>query len=77
MPRATSLSSSISQSSSPWKQKYSSPTQALLGSGTIHGLQERKFWMRPTLTPGSCTYIQLSGNSSGCLTMSTTDRKSR
>ena len=53
MPSSTSLSSSISQSSSPAKQKYSRPTQALVGSGTIQGLQERKFWIRPTSTSGS------------------------
>ena len=53
MPSSTSLSSSVSQSSSPAKQKNSRPTHALLGSGTIHGLHERKFWMRPTFTLGS------------------------
>ena len=53
MPSWTSASSSISHILSPAKQKNSSPTQALLGSGTIQGLQERKFWMRPTFTFGS------------------------
>ena len=53
MPSSISLSSSISQSSSPWKQKNSRPTHALEGSGTIHGDQERKFWIRPTVTFGS------------------------
>ena len=53
MPSSTSFSSSISHSSSPAKQKYSRPTQALVGSGTIHGLHERKFWIRPTSTSGS------------------------
>ena len=53
MPSWTSLSSSVSHSSSPWKQKNSIPTHALLGSGTIHGLHERKFWIRPTFTFGS------------------------
>ena len=41
------------QSSSPSKQKYSIPIEASRSLGTIHGLHERKFWMRPTLTPGS------------------------
>ena len=40
-PSSTSLSSSIVQRSSPSKQKYSRPTHALVGSGTIHGLHER------------------------------------
>ena len=53
MPSLTSSSSSVSQSSSPAKQKNSRPTHAFEGSGTIHGLQERKFWMRPTFTFGS------------------------
>jgi hypothetical protein len=29
------------------------PTDAFDWSGTIHGLQERKFWIRPTRTLGS------------------------
>ena len=29
------------------------PTHALDGSGTIHGDHDRKFWIRPTRTPGS------------------------
>ena len=40
-------------SSSPAKQKYSMPIDASWSFGTIHGLQERKFWMRPTFTSGS------------------------
>ena len=53
MPSLTRSSSLVSHSSSPAKQKYSRPTHALLGSGTIQGLQERKFWIRPTSTSGS------------------------
>ena len=41
MRAATSASSSIVQRSSPAKQKYSRPTHALSGSGTIHGDHER------------------------------------
>ena len=37
-------------SPSPSKQKYSRPTQAMSGSGTISGDQLRKFWTRPTFT---------------------------
>ena len=40
-------------SSSPSKQKYSIPIEASVSLGTIHGLQERKFWIRPTVTLGS------------------------
>ena len=40
-------------SSSPSKQKYSIPIDASVSLGTIHGLHDRKFWIRPTWTPGS------------------------
>ena len=40
------------QISSPSKQKYSIPIDVSVSFGTIHGLQERKFWIRSTLTPG-------------------------
>ena len=53
MPSWMRSSSSMFHSSSPAKQKNSSPTHAFSGSGTIHGLQERKFWIRPTFTFGS------------------------
>ena len=52
-PSAISSSSGESHSPSPSKQKYSRPRQASFSSGTISGDQERKFWMRPTLTLGS------------------------
>ena len=39
--------------SSSSKQKYSIPIEASVSLGTIHGLQERKFWIRPTRTVGS------------------------
>ena len=39
--------------SSPSKQKYSIPSDvAVSPSGTIHGLQDLKFWIRSTRTPG-------------------------
>ena len=41
------------QSLSPSKQKNSRPIEAFFGSGTMSGLQERKFWIRPTVTSGS------------------------
>ena len=50
---AISSASEAFHSPSPSKQKYSRPRQASLLSGTISGDQERKFWMRPTLTLGS------------------------
>ena len=40
------------QSSSPSKQKYSMPIEPSTSFGTIHGLQDLKFWMRRTRTPG-------------------------
>ncbi len=39
-------------SSSPSKQKYSMPIEASVSLGTIHGLQDLKFWIRSTRTPG-------------------------
>ena len=63
--------------SSPTVQKYSKPMLVIFSSGTMCGLQFLKFWMRPMRTSGLCTYIQLSENSCGLLTIRTTVRKSR
>ena len=54
-PLKTSCSSPLPQRSSPSKQKYSRPRQERRGSGVIHGLQARKFWIRPTRARGSWT----------------------
>jgi hypothetical protein len=51
--RATRSESGADHRASPAKQKYSSPRQDLVSSGTISGLQARKFWIRATRTSGS------------------------
>ncbi len=53
--------SCMDHSSSPSRQKYSKPSQIVLGSATKAGLQLLNSCNRPIFTSGSCTYIQLSG----------------